>query len=139
MVIYPHTWMVMVIALAAGVLVGLINGLIITRFNVAPFIATLGMLSSRAASAGLPNNGERFPTWSGNPELGNTGFDELGAGELARHQLVLDLDHGGVRARRLVRDDADAVRPRTSTRSAATSTPRRCPACGSTGRRCSCT
>ena len=43
-VMYPHTWMVLVISLAAGVLVGAINGLIITRFNVAPFIATLGML-----------------------------------------------------------------------------------------------
>ncbi|OGO56595.1 MAG: sugar ABC transporter permease [Chloroflexi bacterium RBG_16_72_14] len=81
-IVYPHTWMVMVIALVAGALVGAINGLIITRFSVAPFIATLGMLYVARGAAGLLNNGNTFPNLVGRPELGNTGFAELGAGEL---------------------------------------------------------
>ena len=43
-IIYPHTWMILVISLALGTLMGSLSGYIITRFNVAPFIATLGML-----------------------------------------------------------------------------------------------
>jgi erythritol transport system permease protein len=79
-IIYPHTPTVMVIALAAGVLIGTINGLIITRFNVAPFIATLGMLSVARGLAGLTNDGGTFPNLVGRPEFGNTGFGRLGAG-----------------------------------------------------------
>ena len=81
-VLYPHTWMVMVISLAAGVLVGAINGWIITQFNVAPFIATLGMLYVARGAAGLLNNGNTFPNLVGRPELGNTGYAELGTGGL---------------------------------------------------------
>lgn len=81
-IVYPHTWMVMLIALAAGALIGLLNGLIITRFKVAPFIATLGMLYVARGVAGLLNDGNTFPNLVGRPELGNTGFPVLGAGEL---------------------------------------------------------
>ena len=82
-VIYPHTWMVLVIALAAATLMGAINGFIITRFNVAPFIATLGMLLVARGLAGLLNGGKTFPNLVGNEELGNTAFRELGTGKLA--------------------------------------------------------
>jgi erythritol transport system permease protein len=81
-VIYPHTWMVLVIALAAATLMGAINGFIITRFNVAPFIATLGMLLVARGLAGLLNDGKTFPNLVGKEELGNTGFRELGTGGL---------------------------------------------------------
>jgi erythritol transport system permease protein len=81
-ILYPHTWMVMVIALAVGTGVGAINGWIITRFNVAPFIATLGMLYVARGAAGLLNNGNTFPNLIGRPELGNTGYAELGTGSL---------------------------------------------------------
>lgn len=81
-IVYPHIWMVMVIALVAGASVGALNGLIITRFNVAPFIATLGMLYVARGAAGLLNNGNTFPNLVGRPELGNTGFPTLGAGDL---------------------------------------------------------
>jgi erythritol transport system permease protein len=80
-IVYPHTWMVLVISLAAGALVGAVNGFIITRFNVAPFIATLGMLYVARGAAGLLNNGNTFPNLIGRPELGNTGYSELGTGE----------------------------------------------------------
>jgi ribose/xylose/arabinose/galactoside ABC-type transport system permease subunit len=81
-VVYPHTWMVLVISLAAGAVVGAINGFIITRFNVAPFIATLGMLYAARGAAGLLNNGNTFPNLVGREDLGNTGFRELGQGDL---------------------------------------------------------
>ena len=81
-VVYPHTWMVLVIALAAGALVGAVNGYIITRFNVAPFIATLGMLYVARGAAGLLNDGNTFPNLIGRPELGNTGYSQLGTGGL---------------------------------------------------------
>ena len=80
-IIYPHTWMIMVISLVLGTLAGTISGFIITRFNVAPFIATLGMLYVARGIAGLLNNGYTFPNLVGRPEYGNTGFEILGAGE----------------------------------------------------------
>jgi erythritol transport system permease protein len=79
-IIHPHTWLIIIIALLLGVLMGAISGLIITRFNVAPFIATLGMLYVARGFAGLRNNGYTFPNLVGRPELGNTGFEILGAG-----------------------------------------------------------
>ena len=78
---YPHTWLICVIALMVGTLMGSITGFIITRFNVAPFIATLGMLYVARGFAMLLNNGYTFPNLVGRPELGNTGFPLLGAGE----------------------------------------------------------
>jgi len=80
-IIYPHTWMIVVISLIVGTLMGAISGVIITRFNVAPFIATLGMLYVARGIAGLRNNGYTFPNLIGRPEYGNTGFPVLGAGE----------------------------------------------------------
>lgn len=79
-IIYPHTWMIVVIALIVGTLMGTLSGYIITRFNVAPFIATLGMLYIARGIAGLRNNGYTFPNLIGRPEYGNTGFELLGAG-----------------------------------------------------------
>jgi erythritol transport system permease protein len=81
-VVYFNVWIVMLITLAIGMLIGLANGMIITRFNVAPFIATLGMLYVARGFALLRNNGATFPNLVGDPELGNTGFPRLGAGEI---------------------------------------------------------
>lgn len=80
-IVYPHTWMIVLISLVAGTLMGAISGLIITRFNVAPFIATLGMLYVARGFAGLRNNGYTFANIVGRPEYGNTGFDRLGSGD----------------------------------------------------------
>lgn len=79
-IVYPHTWMIVIISLAVGTLMGAISGFLITRFNVAPFIATLGMLYVARGIAGLRNNGYTFANIIGRPELGNTGFEILGAG-----------------------------------------------------------
>jgi erythritol transport system permease protein len=78
--VFFNIWMVMLITLLVGVLVGVINGLLITRLNVAPFIATLGVLYVARGAALLRSNGATFPNLIGKEELGNTGFPILGAG-----------------------------------------------------------
>jgi erythritol transport system permease protein len=75
---YPPVWVVLVLAVAVGSIVGLINGVLITRFNVAPFIATLGMLYVARGAALLISNGSTYPNLGGQKALGNTGFGFLG-------------------------------------------------------------
>ncbi len=79
-ILYPHIWTIILISLALGTLMGAFQGWIITRFNVAPFIATLGGFYVFRGLAGLRNNGYTFPNLVGRPEYGNTGFSILGAG-----------------------------------------------------------
>jgi erythritol transport system permease protein len=61
---YPHTWLICAIALVVGTLMGAITGFIITRFNVAPFIATLGMLTLLAALPCCSTMATPFPILS---------------------------------------------------------------------------
>ncbi len=77
-VVYFHTWLVVVLALLVGVLVGAINGALISQMCVAPFIATLGTLYVARGTAMLISNGATFPNLGGKAELGNTGFPALG-------------------------------------------------------------
>lgn len=81
-VVYFNVWIIGLIAIGVGMLIGLINGILVTRFRVAPFIATLGTLYMARGLALLSNNGATFPNLVGKPELGNTGFPELGRGTL---------------------------------------------------------
>lgn len=83
-VIFFSVPIVILIALAIGAGVGAVNGIVITKFGVAPFIATLGMLSIARGLALLRNDGATFPDLAGDPSLGNTGFDFLGTGRLLR-------------------------------------------------------
>ncbi len=116
------------IALTVGVGVGLINGLLITQLRRGsvhrhPRHALrrprLGPAASRTART--------FPNLVGTPDLGNTGFPDPRCRHVPRHPVIHLCD--------------DRVRPRcglyrgrarpsaaTSTRSAATSAPRRSPA-----------
>jgi ribose/xylose/arabinose/galactoside ABC-type transport system permease subunit len=71
-----------VISVAVATLLGAVNGIVITRFNVAPFIATLGMMYIARGLAGLLNNGYTFANLVGRSDLGNTGFEKLGSGSL---------------------------------------------------------
>lgn len=80
LVAYPAVWVVVVIALGVGALVGYVNGVLISRLNVAPFIATLGMLYVARGIALLITNGETFTKLRGEPALGNTGFLTVLAG-----------------------------------------------------------
>ena len=71
---------IILITLLVGVMVGAVNGLLITKLNVAPFIATLGMLYVARGAALLSSDGATFANLVGNPEHGTTGFPVLGAG-----------------------------------------------------------
>ncbi|MGA2763375.1 MAG: ABC transporter permease [Spirochaetia bacterium] len=81
-VVYLHTWFILVIALMVGGLMGAANGFIITKLRVAPFIATLGMLYVARGLALLSNNGSTFPFLNGQPGLGNAGFPFIGEGSI---------------------------------------------------------
>jgi erythritol transport system permease protein len=71
---------IILITLALGVVIGLVNGLLITRLNVAPFIATLGTLYVARGAALLLSDGSTFPNLEGNAAFGTTGYAFLGAG-----------------------------------------------------------
>jgi len=73
-VAFPSVWVVIVLSCLVGTLVGVVNGLLIAKLNVAPFIATLGMLYAVRGFAELIGNGETFTALSGQESLGNTGF-----------------------------------------------------------------
>lgn len=81
-VIYLHTWFLVLLAIALGAIIGAVNGLVITKMKVAPFIATLGMLYIARGFALLSNNGSTFPFLNGESGLGNTGFPWLGGGTI---------------------------------------------------------
>ena len=81
-VVYFQVWLVIVLAMLAGVLVGGVNGLLVARCGVPPFIATLGMLYVARGAALLRSGGATFPNLVGRPELGNTGFPWLGSGTI---------------------------------------------------------
>ncbi len=81
-VLFPSVWVVVVISSALGALVGLINGLLVSRFKVPPFVATLGMLYVVRGAALLMTNGLTYNDLGGKPELGNTGFNWLGFNRL---------------------------------------------------------
>lgn len=77
MIAYPPVWVVIVISCLIGMLVGFLNGLLVSRLNVAPFIATLGMLYAVRGIADLISNGQTFTQLFGQAALGNTGFVSL--------------------------------------------------------------
>jgi len=81
-ILYPQVWAVVLASMAVGTVVGLVNGVLITRFRVAPFIATLGMLYVARGAALLISDGATFPRLGGDPALGNTGFGFLGSGRV---------------------------------------------------------
>jgi erythritol transport system permease protein len=79
------------VALLSGVLVGALNGLLVTRLNVAPFIATLGTLYIARGAALLSSGGETFPNLTGNPAFGTTGFPVLGSAAILGIPLTVCL------------------------------------------------
>jgi erythritol transport system permease protein len=78
--IYPRVWVVVLITLGLGALIGAFSGLLVTRFNVPPFIGTLGVLYMARGAALLVHQGQTYPNLVGDPVLKNTGFPEIGAG-----------------------------------------------------------
>ena len=78
---YLSIWAIVIVVLAIGTIIGYLNGVLITRLNVAPFIGTLGMMYIARGLANLRSGGATFPNLQGKAELGNTGFTVLGAGK----------------------------------------------------------
>lgn len=75
--------MIVLISLLLGMAIGALNGLVITKCSVAPFIATLGSMYVCRGMAMLRSGGSTFPNLVGSPELHNTGFSFLGSGTIA--------------------------------------------------------
>ncbi|WP_205862113.1 ABC transporter permease subunit [Planosporangium thailandense] len=73
-VAYPSVWVVILVGCLVGMLVGVVNGILVAKLNVAPFIATLGMMYAVRGLAELVGNGQTFTQLFGQKALGNTGF-----------------------------------------------------------------
>lgn len=77
-----NTLEICLIVALVGIAIGWINGILITKLNVAPFIATLGTLYIARGAALLSSDGRTFPNLSGNAEYGSESFKEIGIGNL---------------------------------------------------------
>ena len=73
--VYFSVPLVVLITILMGALVGALNGVVITKFNVAPFIATLGSMYICRGLANIRSNGATFSELAGHEGLGNTGFE----------------------------------------------------------------
>ncbi len=71
-------WLAVFVALLVSAGVGLLNGVMVTRLGVAPFIATLGTLYIARGAALLLSNGRTFPDLAGDAVHGSRGFAALG-------------------------------------------------------------
>ncbi len=80
--LFPAVWVVAVLTCALGAFVGLVNGVLVARFKVPAFVATLGVMYVARGVALLMTNGLTYNNLGGNPALGNTGFDWLGFNHL---------------------------------------------------------
>ncbi len=78
--VFFNTFEIILLTLGVGVAVGVVNGLLITRLNVAPFIATLGTLYVARGMALLSSDGATFPNLRGSEEWGTASFPFIGAG-----------------------------------------------------------
>lgn len=81
-VLFPPVWVVAVLACLLGAFVGAINGVLVARFKVPAFVASLGVMYVARGAALLMTNGLTYNNLAGRPELGNTGFDWLGFNRL---------------------------------------------------------
>lgn len=77
-----NTIEIALLTLVVGIGVGLVNGLLITRLNVAPFIATLGTLYVARGAALLSSDGRTFPNLTGTADYGSDTFSFIGTGNV---------------------------------------------------------
>jgi erythritol transport system permease protein len=75
---YPPVAICILISIAICLAVGLLNGWLVSKAGVAPFIATLGTLYVARGAALLISNGKTFPNLGGQSARGNIGFPALG-------------------------------------------------------------
>ena len=75
LIMFPKVWVIVLIAVAVGMFVGWLNGLLIARLNLAPFIVTLGMLYVARGLTQVILDGQNITNeLRGQEGLGNTGF-----------------------------------------------------------------
>ena len=79
---YPPVYAVVVGTVFVCLLVGALNGWLVAKAGVAPFIATLGTLYVARGAALLISDGKTFPNLAGQAARGNTGFPALGQNSL---------------------------------------------------------
>ncbi len=101
--VYFNLYEIVVITLAVGIVIGLINGLLITKLNVAPFIATLGHFTSRAAWRCCLPTARRSRTWSAGRSSKRPAFDVFGAGRLLGLPVSIWISYRSCADRRLCR------------------------------------
>jgi erythritol transport system permease protein len=77
-----NTLEICLLVILVGVAVGAINGFLITKLHVAPFIATLGTLYVARGAAMLSSDGRTFPNLHGTAEYGSDTFRWIGTGEV---------------------------------------------------------
>jgi erythritol transport system permease protein len=77
-IVYPPVALVILIAICVCLLVGVLNGWLVAKAGVAPFIATLGTLYIARGAALLISNGKTYPGLGGKVSRGNTGFPAFG-------------------------------------------------------------
>lgn len=77
--LYFNVPAIVLITLIVGAVIGLCNGVIITKFNVAPFIATLGMMYVARGFANIHSNGATYSSLKGHEALGNQGWEFFGS------------------------------------------------------------
>lgn len=75
---YAPVFLVVLVALLVGALAGACNGVLVSVFSIAPFIATLGMLYIARGAALLLSDGHTLPDLGGEAARHNTGFLALG-------------------------------------------------------------
>ncbi|MGQ0563528.1 MAG: ABC transporter permease [Gemmobacter sp.] len=80
--IWFNTTEIVGLVMLVGIGVGWINGILITRLNVAPFIATLGTLYIARGVALLSSGGRTFPNLSGGEDFGTASFPFIGTGTI---------------------------------------------------------
>ena len=71
--------MVILIVILLGCAIGWVNGAVITKLRVAPFIATLGTMYICRGFANIISSGRTFSSLAGYEGLGNTGFKFMGS------------------------------------------------------------
>jgi ribose/xylose/arabinose/galactoside ABC-type transport system permease subunit len=82
MKIYFSIPVIAAIVIVIGGVIGCINGIIISKFKVPPFITTLGTMNIARGFSQLISGGGTFPNLVGKEELNNMGFRFLGGGSM---------------------------------------------------------
>ncbi len=88
-VVYMNIVLVVIIAVFIGALIGLVNGLAVSKLKVPAFIVTLGTANIARGCALLSNAGATFPSLIGKAEYHNTGFPFLGSGDILGIPVII--------------------------------------------------